>query len=56
MPVPPDQTDEYNSSKAQAEAMVLAANGQDGLHTVAIRPAGIFWCVRGHIESMLNPA
>ena len=42
MPVPPDQTDEYNNSKAQAEAMVLAANGQDGLHTVAIRPAGIF--------------
>jgi len=42
MPVPPDQTDEYNGSKEHAEAMVLAANGQHGLHTAAIRLAGIF--------------
>lgn len=42
MPVPEDQKDEYNVSKSQAEALVLAANGQDGLHTVALRPAGIF--------------
>lgn len=45
MPVPPDQKDEYNVSKAKAEELVLAANGQDGLHTVALRPAGIFGCV-----------
>lgn len=48
MPVPEDQKDEYNVSKAQAEALVLAANGQDGLHTVAIRPAGIFGLVAHH--------
>ncbi|KAG5716363.1 Sterol-4-alpha-carboxylate 3-dehydrogenase, decarboxylating [Termitomyces sp. T112] len=34
--------DAYNDSKAKAEAIVLAANGKDGLSTVAIRPAGIF--------------
>ncbi|KAG6844610.1 hypothetical protein H0H87_005544 [Tephrocybe sp. NHM501043] len=34
--------DAYNDSKAKAEAIVLAANGKDGLLTVAIRPAGIF--------------
>jgi len=42
MPVPEDQFDAYNASKAEAEALVLAANGQDGLSTVALRPAGIF--------------
>jgi hypothetical protein len=44
MPVPPDQTDEYDSLKVQVEAMhmVLVANGHDGLHSVAIRSAGIF--------------
>jgi len=34
--------DHYNDTKARAEAMVIAANGQDGLLTCAIRPAGIF--------------
>lgn len=34
--------DAYNDSKAKAEAVVLAANGKNGLLTVAIRPAGIF--------------
>lgn len=42
MPVPEKQSDEYNLTKAQAEALVLAANGKDGLFTTAIRPAGIF--------------
>lgn len=34
--------DEYNESKAKAEEIVLAANGKEGLLTVALRPAGIF--------------
>ncbi|KAH9846100.1 C-3 sterol dehydrogenase [Lenzites betulinus] len=34
--------DPYNESKAKAEEIVLAANGQGGLYTVALRPAGIF--------------
>lgn len=42
MPVPEKQSDEYNRTKAEAEELVLAANGQDGLYTTAIRPAGIF--------------
>lgn len=42
--VPEDQHDAYNSTKAEAEALVLAANGKDGLHTVALRPAGLFGC------------
>ena len=29
-------------AKAKAEEIVLAANGQGGLYTVALRPAGIF--------------
>lgn len=32
----------YNETKAKAEEAVLAANGKNGLLTVAIRPAGIF--------------
>ena len=42
MPIPETQLDAYNKSKAQAEALVLDANGKEGLHTVALRPAGIF--------------
>lgn len=42
MPIPEMQLDAYNKSKAQAEALVLDANGKEGLHTVALRPAGIF--------------
>ncbi|KAG7088488.1 hypothetical protein E1B28_012476 [Marasmius oreades] len=40
---PPEQAmDAYNESKAKAEEAVLAANGKEGLLTVALRPAGIF--------------
>ena len=45
LPIPDKAVDAYNDSKAQAEKLVLAANGQGGLLTVAIRPAGIFGCV-----------
>ena len=43
---PPPETpfDVYNDSKAHGEAAVLAANGQQGLLTVALRPAGIYGC------------
>lgn len=34
--------DSYTQTKAQAEALVLAANGKGGMRTVAIRPHGIF--------------
>lgn len=39
---PEKPLDAYNESKAKAEELVLAANGQNGLLTVALRPAGIF--------------
>lgn len=39
---PEDALDAYNASKAKAEEIILAANGKGGLHTVALRPAGIF--------------
>jgi sterol-4alpha-carboxylate 3-dehydrogenase (decarboxylating) len=39
---PDKPLDAYNESKAKAEEAVLAANGTDGLLTVALRPAGIF--------------
>lgn len=39
---PTDALDAYNDTKARAEAAVLAANSDDGLKTVALRPAGIF--------------
>ncbi|KAH9969483.1 C-3 sterol dehydrogenase [Russula dissimulans] len=42
MPSPEKPLDAYNESKAKAEELVLAANGTDGLLTVALRPAGIF--------------
>jgi sterol-4alpha-carboxylate 3-dehydrogenase (decarboxylating) len=42
MPLPERAMDAYNESKAHAEQLVLAANGQGGLLTVALRPAGIF--------------
>ena len=42
MPFPEKPLDAYNESKAKAEDLVLAANGADGLLTVALRPAGIF--------------
>ena len=34
--------DEYGRSKADAERLVLAANGQDGMATLSLRAAGIF--------------
>lgn len=34
--------DAYNQTKADAERLVLEANGRGGLLTVALRPAGIF--------------
>lgn len=39
---PEKALDAYNESKAKAEELILAANGKDGLLTVALRPAGIF--------------
>lgn len=42
LPIPEKALDAYNESKAKAEAMVLAANGKNGLLTVAIRPSGLF--------------
>ncbi|KAL4244680.1 hypothetical protein ABKN59_010242 [Abortiporus biennis] len=41
-PFPEKAMDAYNESKAKAEEMVLAANGKQGLLTIALRPAGIF--------------
>jgi sterol-4alpha-carboxylate 3-dehydrogenase (decarboxylating) len=45
LPPPERAMDAYNESKATAEQIVLAANGKNGLLTVALRPAGIFGCV-----------
>ncbi|KAI9443103.1 C-3 sterol dehydrogenase [Lactarius indigo] len=42
IPLPEKPLDAYNESKAKAEELVIAANGIDGLLTVALRPAGIF--------------
>jgi len=39
---PKKALDPYTESKAKAEEMVLKANGENGLLTVALRPAGIF--------------
>ncbi|MBW0472240.1 hypothetical protein O181_011955 [Austropuccinia psidii MF-1] len=42
LPVPKIGCDHYNITKAQAEKIILEANGKDSLLTCAIRPAGIF--------------
>ncbi|KAF9016895.1 C-3 sterol dehydrogenase [Hymenopellis radicata] len=42
VPMPEKPFDVYNDSKAHGEAAVLAANGKEGLLTIALRPAGIF--------------
>jgi len=42
VPYPKKALDPYTESKAKAEEMVLNANGEKGLLTVALRPAGIF--------------
>ena len=34
--------DTYNLTKAEAEKLVLAANGQGNLKTISLRPSGIF--------------
>lgn len=41
-PVPRGTMDAYNETKAEAERLILEANGKNGLMTVAIRPSGIF--------------
>lgn len=41
-PFPAKHMDVYMETKAKAEELVLAANGKDGLLTVAIRPCGVF--------------
>ncbi|MCJ1289620.1 hypothetical protein MMC34_001153 [Xylographa carneopallida] len=38
----PEQREYYTHTKAVAECLVLAANGQHGMLTTAIRPAGMF--------------
>ena len=45
-PMPAQAMDAYNESKVKAEELVLGANGQQGLLTVSLRPAGIFGYVR----------
>lgn len=42
MSIPTEPLDAYNETKAEAEKLVLEANGKDGLLTCALRPAGIF--------------
>ncbi|KAH7427732.1 hypothetical protein KP509_10G057200 [Ceratopteris richardii] len=42
MPYPDRHNDSYSETKAQAEAIVLSANGKSGLVTCALRPSSIF--------------
>ena len=46
VPYPDVAMDAYNDSKAQAERLVIEANGRNGLLTCALRPAGIFGYVK----------
>lgn len=56
MPYPKFTSDlAYNETKAKAEEAVLAANGKNGLLTVAIRPAGIFGYVP-HRQNLTYPS
>jgi sterol-4alpha-carboxylate 3-dehydrogenase (decarboxylating) len=41
-PYPSSPIDKYTETKVESEKLVLAANGQKGLHTCALRPSGIF--------------
>ncbi|KAG4303715.1 hypothetical protein PCANB_000135 [Pneumocystis canis] len=41
-PIPKGTMDAYNETKAEAERLILEANGKNGLLTIAIRPSGIF--------------
>ncbi|KAG4304912.1 hypothetical protein PORY_001587 [Pneumocystis oryctolagi] len=40
--IPKGTMDAYNETKAEAERLILDANGKNGMMTVAIRPSGIF--------------
>eukprot|EP00898_Chlorokybus_atmophyticus_P000109 jgi/Chlat1/1099/Chrsp110S01588 len=51
MPYASPSLDAYSASKAEAEALVLAADGRLGLLTCALRPSGIF----GEGEPLLVP-
>lgn len=42
LPYPEEPLDAYSETKAQAEMLVLAANGRRGLATAALRPSGVF--------------
>ncbi|OVA04225.1 3-beta hydroxysteroid dehydrogenase/isomerase [Macleaya cordata] len=42
MPYPPKHNDSYSATKAEGEALVLKANGKNGLLTCCIRPSSIF--------------
>jgi nucleoside-diphosphate-sugar epimerase len=42
LPICDTHNDHYSDAKAHAEALVLDANGREGLLTCAIRPSGIF--------------
>ncbi|CEL98090.1 unnamed protein product [Vitrella brassicaformis CCMP3155] len=56
IPYPAYQPDDYSHSKMRAEKMVLDAHSVGGLHTVALRPHGIFGiddpgCMGGFLEA-----
>ncbi|KZT37088.1 C-3 sterol dehydrogenase [Sistotremastrum suecicum HHB10207 ss-3] len=56
LPYPAKPYDIYNDTKAQAETLVLQANGKSGLKTCALRPAGIFGPgERQAIQHMVKP-
>ncbi|XP_010479135.1 PREDICTED: 3beta-hydroxysteroid-dehydrogenase/decarboxylase-like isoform X2 [Camelina sativa] len=42
MPYPPKHNDSYSATKAEGEALILKANGRNGLLTCCIRPSSIF--------------
>ncbi|ERN03599.1 hypothetical protein AMTR_s00042p00178940 [Amborella trichopoda] len=42
LPYPDQHNDNYSATKAEGEALVLNANGKEGLLTCCIRPSGIF--------------
>ena len=41
-PVPPEGYDAYHETKARAEKLVLNANNNESMKTVALRPCGIY--------------
>ncbi|KAJ4881728.1 3beta-hydroxysteroid-dehydrogenase/decarboxylase isoform 1 [Raphanus sativus] len=42
VPYPSKHNDSYSATKAEGEALILKANGRDGLLTCSIRPSSIF--------------